>query len=250
MKRCTIPAVRSAVQACFPLLLVMFSFAGSQCARASPICLVIVTLHSKFDGMPIRAEQGDPRLELKAVDDFLEILYSRGIFRTKDKLLAELSAFYSEELGIEMAKLGRADRVRKAIAFLETRRASLIRKALPYDPEVKVIDEMLRMVEDYRAHIRSFGSNYSVLGLLLDWSNLAREIQSRYLIRVLSLVGSYPGKYDLNQFSVLNELLIKDDVTDQGLAAVLAELDQQVQVLKLRKAVKAEELIRLSRPIP
>jgi hypothetical protein len=41
-----------------------------------------------------------------------------------------------------------------------------------------------------------------------------------------------------------------EDSSVMGLAALLAELDHQMKVLKLRKAIKAEELIRQSRPIP
>ncbi len=137
-----------------------------------------------------------------------------------------------------------------AIAFLEARRASLIPQLLHLDPEVAVIDKMLLMIKDYAARIRSLDSKDSILSLLKEWDSLAYEMQSRYMIRVLDLAGTYPGKYDLNEFSVLNELLKNYDVTEQGLASVITELSHQENFLKKRREAKAEELLWQRRSLP
>lgn len=69
-------------------------------ASASPeICDFIVSLHARMDGTPKRVAHSDPLLELKAAEEFLELLDTKGRYRRKGRLIAELIVVYWEPFG-------------------------------------------------------------------------------------------------------------------------------------------------------
>jgi hypothetical protein len=210
-------------------LLVTFHLASALPARADGICRFIVSLHSGVLGLPFRVAHVEPRRELEAVVGFLDILYLAGRPKLKEKVLNEVIAVYRSEMDGDVAALGPRPKLRAVIAFLESRKASFTAEIMNRDPEVAAIAVLRGYLNLYREYA-IFLDSKSLLQLSqqtrsVNWFELSDGLYEHYLLRILDLVGTYPG-YDLANFSALSEVISNEHLSDHLLADLIRELDR------------------------